>query len=148
MLRSYILTADLNFKRIPFLQNTSISSQTHGPSTLMVLLRNSDESTFRIPEVFDSMFSNTHMTIPLQDISVRQRHYIKFGCTTTGLDFRSLSKTTANRVPSVPMPTCVPQTLWTPQTASDSGKALGFNLHGFHRESPSIFRLYLNPSHC
>src|SRR5882724_8524699 len=44
--------------------------------------------------------------------------------------------------------TCVPQTLQTPQTASDSGKALEFHLHGFHREAPSIFRLYLDPSHC
>src|SRR5882724_10685728 len=59
---------------------------------------------FWIPEVFDSVFYNTHMTIPLQDISVRRKHYIKFGCTTIGLDFRFLSKTTANRVPFVPMP--------------------------------------------
>src|SRR5882724_10508742 len=35
--------------------------------------------------------------------------------------------------------TCAPQTLWTPQTASDSGKALELHLHGFHREAPSIF---------
>src|SRR5882724_450587 len=44
--------------------------------------------------------------------------------------------------------TCVPQTLRTPQTASDSGQALEFHLHGFHREASSIFRLYLDPSHC
>src|SRR5882724_3334706 len=44
--------------------------------------------------------------------------------------------------------TCVPQTLRTPQTASDSGEALEFHLHGFHREAPSIFQLYLDPSHC
>src|SRR5882724_11968267 len=36
MLKSFIPTSDLNFERIPFLQNTSISSQTHGPSTPMV----------------------------------------------------------------------------------------------------------------
>src|SRR5882724_1842136 len=47
-----------------------------------------------------------------------------------------------------PRQPCVPQTLWTPQTASDSGKALEFHLHGFHREAASIFQLYLNPSHC
>src|SRR5882724_9115974 len=47
-----------------------------------------------------------------------------------------------------PCQTCAPQTLWTPQTASDSGEALEFNLHGFHREAPSILRLYLDPSHC
>src|SRR5882724_1384945 len=47
-----------------------------------------------------------------------------------------------------PCQTCVPQTLLTPQTASDSGKALEFNLHGFHREAPSIFQLHLDSSHC
>src|SRR5882724_7692299 len=36
MLKTFTLTSDLNFERIPFLQNTSISSQTHGPSTPMV----------------------------------------------------------------------------------------------------------------
>src|SRR5882724_3225484 len=44
--------------------------------------------------------------------------------------------------------TCAPQTLRTPQTASDSSEALEFHLHGFHREAPSIFQLYLDPSHC
>src|SRR5882724_2705939 len=42
--------------------------------------------------------------------------------------------------------TCAPKTFWTPKTASNSGQALEFHLHGFHREAPSIFRLYLNPS--
>src|SRR5882724_4661675 len=70
----------------------------------MVYYGTLDKSTFWIPEVFDSVFYNTHTTIPLQDISVRRRHYIKFGCTTIGLDFRFLSKTTANHVPFVPMP--------------------------------------------
>src|SRR5882724_11142971 len=36
MLKSFIPTSDLNFERIPFQQNTSINSQTRGPSTLMV----------------------------------------------------------------------------------------------------------------
>src|SRR5882724_8040641 len=35
MLKGFILTSNLNFKKIPFLQNTSISSQTRGPSTPM-----------------------------------------------------------------------------------------------------------------
>src|SRR5882724_5471598 len=47
-----------------------------------------------------------------------------------------------------PCQTCAPQTLQTPQTASDSGKALELHLHGFHREAPSIFWLYLDPGHC
>src|SRR5882724_11648170 len=103
---------------------------------------------FQTLEVFDSLFSNTHMTIPLQDISVRQRHYIKLRCTITGLDFQSLSKTTAIVYHLFPCQTCAPQTLWTSQPASNSGKALEFHLHGFHREAPSIIQLYLDPSHC
>src|SRR5882724_10809026 len=47
-----------------------------------------------------------------------------------------------------PCQTCAPQTLRTPQTASDSGEALEFHLHGFHREAPTIFRLHLDSSHC
>src|SRR5882724_9535345 len=42
-----------------------------------------------------------------------------------------------------PHQTCAPQTLQTPQTASDSSKTLEFHLHVFHREFPSIFWLYL-----
>src|SRR5882724_4311160 len=104
MLKGFTLTSDLNFDRIPFLQNTLISSQISGPLTLMVCYGTPDASTFWTPEVFDSVFSNTRMTIPLEDISVRRRHYIKSGCTTTGLDFWSLSRTTENHVPTVPMP--------------------------------------------
>jgi len=148
MLKSFTPTSDLNFERIPFPQNTSICSQTRGPLTLMIYSGTPDRSTFQTPEVFDSVFSNTHTTIPLQDISVRQRHYIKFGCITTGPDFRSLSKTTANCVPSVPMPNLCATNLTDSSTASDSGKALEFHLHGFHREAPSTFWLHLDSSHC
>src|SRR5882724_7657247 len=70
----------------------------------MVYYGTLDESMFWIPEVFDSVFYNTHTTILLQDISVRRKHYIKFRCTTIGPDFRFLSKTTANCVPFVPVP--------------------------------------------
>src|SRR5882724_12973080 len=41
-----------------------------------------------------------------------------------------------------PHQTCVPQTLWTCQATSYSQEALEFNIHGFHREAPSIFRLH------
>src|SRR5882724_9802227 len=44
--------------------------------------------------------------------------------------------------------TCAPQTLWTSQATSDSQEALEFHIHGFHREAPSIFWLYLYSSHC
>src|SRR5882672_10284972 len=43
-----------------------------------------------------------------------------------------------------PHQTCAPQTLWTSQAASDSGEALEFHFHGFHREAPSVFWLYLD----
>src|SRR5882724_10350324 len=36
ILKGFISTSNLNFKRIPFLLNTSKGSQTHGPSTPMV----------------------------------------------------------------------------------------------------------------
>src|SRR5882672_1228007 len=44
--------------------------------------------------------------------------------------------------------TCVPQTLQTSQATSNSQEALEFHFHGFHREAPSVFWLYLNSSHC
>src|SRR5882724_4322713 len=47
-----------------------------------------------------------------------------------------------------PCQTHAPQTLWTSQATSDSQEALEFHIHGFHREAPSIFWLYLDPSHC
>src|SRR5882724_11365907 len=47
-----------------------------------------------------------------------------------------------------PCQTCAPQTLRTSQATSDSQEALEFHIHGFHREAPSIFRLYLDSSHC
>src|SRR5882724_12125707 len=42
-----------------------------------------------------------------------------------------------------PHQTCVPQTLETSQATSNSREALEFHIHGFHREAPSIFQLYL-----
>src|SRR5882724_2740904 len=47
-----------------------------------------------------------------------------------------------------PCLTCAPQTLQTSQATSDSQEALEFHIHGFHREAPTIFQLYLDPSHC
>src|SRR5467141_872327 len=40
-----------------------------------------------------------------------------------------------------PCQTHAPQTLWTSQATSDSQEALEFHLHGFHRETPSVFQL-------
>src|SRR5882724_11489133 len=105
MLKGSIPTSNLNSKRIPFLQNTSIISQTpSGPLILMVYYATSDAFMFRTPAISDYVFSSTHMTIPLQDISVRQRPFIKSACNTIGLDFQSMSRTTENCAPLVPTP--------------------------------------------
>src|SRR5882672_1734306 len=105
ILKGSILTSSLNSEMIPFLQNTSTISQTpSGPSILMVYYATSDTSMFQILAISDSMFFSIHTTTPLQVISVRQRLFTKSECTTIGLDFWSMSKTTANCVPSVPTP--------------------------------------------
>src|SRR5882672_6271467 len=104
MLKGSIPTSGLNSEMIPFLQNTSTISQTRsGPSIPMVYYTTLDASTFQILEISDSMFFSTCMTTPLQVTSVRQRLFTKSACTTIGLDFWSMSKTTASHVPSVPM---------------------------------------------
>jgi len=104
MLKGSILTSVLNSKMILFLQNTLTISQTpSGPSISMVYYATSDASMFRTPAISDYVFFSTCMTTPLQVISVRQRPYIKSTCNTIGLDFQSMSRTTANHAPLVPM---------------------------------------------
>src|SRR5882724_3605866 len=71
MLKGSTLTSGLNFERIPFPQNTLTTSQNHGLVTLMVYYGTPDTFLFRIPGIFDFMFSSTHTTIPLQDITDR-----------------------------------------------------------------------------
>jgi len=71
MLKGSILSFSLNSEKIPFLQNTLTISQTHGPLTQMAYYGTLDASMFQILAISDSMFSSTHMTTPLQDISVR-----------------------------------------------------------------------------
>src|SRR5882672_8350518 len=105
MLKGSILTFGLNSERIPHPKNTSIISQTPvGPSTQMVYFATSDASTFRTLAISNSVFLSTRTITLLQDISVRRRLFTKSACTTIGLDFRAMSKTTANRVPPVPTP--------------------------------------------
>ena len=55
-----------------------------------------------IMAIFNSVFCNSRTTIPLQVISVRPRLYIQSACNMPGPDFRTLSRTTANRAPLVP----------------------------------------------
>src|SRR5882724_9422777 len=105
MLKGPIPTSGLNSKRIPFPQNTSTISQTpSGPSILMVYYATSDASMFQTLAISNYMFSSTRTTIPLEVISVRWRPFIKSTCNTIGLDFQSISRTTANHAPIVPMP--------------------------------------------
>src|SRR5882724_10531364 len=105
MLKGFILTSDLNSERIPFLQNTSTTSQTpSGPSIPMVYYATSDASMFQTSAISDYVFFSTCTTTPLQVISVRRRPYIKSVCNTIGPDFQSTSRTTANCAPLVPLP--------------------------------------------
>src|SRR5467141_1723572 len=105
MLKGSILTFGLNSEMIPFPQNTSTISQTpSGPSSPMVYYTTSDTSMFQTLEISNSVFFSTCMTTPLQVTLVRQRLFTKSACITIGPDFRSMSKTTANHVPSVPTP--------------------------------------------
>jgi len=77
----------------------------------MVYYATLDTSMFRTQAISDYVFFSTRTTTPLQVISVRRRPYIKSVCNTIGPDFQSMSRTTANRAPLVPVQTCVPQTL-------------------------------------
>src|SRR5882672_3433407 len=105
MLKGSIPTFGLNSERIPHPKNTSIISQTPvGPLTQMVYFATSDASMSRTLAISDSVFFNTRTITPLQDISVRRKLFTKSTCTTTGPDFRTTSKTTANHVPPVPVP--------------------------------------------
>src|SRR5882724_9697782 len=105
MLKGFIPTSNLNSERIPFLQNTSTTSQTpSGPSIPMVYYATSDASMFRTPAISDYVFFSTRTTTLLQVISVRRRPYIKSVCNTIGPDFQSTSKTTENCAPLVPAP--------------------------------------------
>src|SRR5882724_3519215 len=105
MLKGSIPTFGLNFERIPLPKNTSKISQTPvGPLTQMVYYATSDTSMSRTLAIFDYVFFNIHMIIPLQVILVRRRHYTKSKCTITGLEFPLMSKTTAIHVSLVPTP--------------------------------------------
>src|SRR5882724_10008185 len=105
MLKGSIPTFGINFERVPLPKNTSKISQTPvGPLTQMVYYATSDASMSRTLAIFNYVFFNIHMIIPLQVISVRQRHFTKSECTITGPDFLIMSKTTTSHVSPVPVP--------------------------------------------
>src|SRR6266481_8629801 len=87
-----------------FPQNTPTSQTQSGPSILMDYYATEDESMSQIPTIYDYVFSNTRMIIPLQVTTVKPRPSIKSASTTIGLDSRSSLKTTANHVLRVPTP--------------------------------------------
>src|SRR6266481_5884234 len=87
-----------------FPQNTLTSQTQSGPSIPMDYYATEDESMSRILTIYDYMFSNTHTTIHLQVITVKPRPFIKSASITTGPDFQTSSKTTANHALPVPMP--------------------------------------------
>jgi len=140
MLKSFILTSDLNFESILSQQNTSINSQTRGPSTPYGLLRNSgqiyvpDSGSLRLRVL---QYSHDH---PLAGHfgQTKTLHQVRMHYYWPGLPV-FCQRLLQIMYHLFPCQTCAPQTLRTPQTASDSGKALELHLHGFNREAPSIF---------
>jgi len=131
---SFTPTSDLNFERIPFCRTPRNQSDPVDPQLWWFT-----KELWRI-YVPDSgslwlMFSNTHMIIPLQDISVRWRHYIKFGCTITARLW-SFSKTTANHGTICSMPNLCATNL-TDSSNSFPILAKPWNsISWFHREAP------------
>jgi len=149
MLKGSIPTSGFNSKMNPVQLNTSTISQTpSGPLILTGDSATSDASMFQTLAISDSMFSRTHMATPLQDIPSDED--------TSPSLYALLLVWTSTPCQELLLvvnhlflhQTCVPQTLQTSQATSDSQEALEFHLHGFHNEAPSIFQLYLDPSHC
>ena len=98
------LTSSLTSETTQSLQHALIISQIpSGVSLLMVYSTIAIEYMFPIMAIFDSVFCNTCTTILLQVILVRPRHFIQSACNLPGPDFRTLSRTTANRAPLVPV---------------------------------------------
>ena len=97
------LTSSLTSETTRSLQHALIISQILSRLSLpMVYSAILIKYMFPIMAIFNSMFCNTHMTIPLQVISVRPRHVIQSRCNIPGLDFQSSSKTTVNCALLVP----------------------------------------------
>ena len=70
----------------------------------MVYYATSDASMSQTLAIFNYVFFNIHMIIPLQVISFRRRHFTKSECTITGPDFLFMSKTIASHVSPVHVP--------------------------------------------
>src|SRR6266481_7460182 len=99
-----IPTSGLICETTQFPQNTPTSQTQSGPSIPMDYYVTEDESMSQIPTIYNCMFSNTRMIIPLQVTMVKPRPSIKSTSTTIGPDSQSSLKTTANHVLCVPAP--------------------------------------------
>src|SRR5882724_11823200 len=104
MLTLFILTFELDSEKTQPQQNTSIICRLIGLSIPTVYYNISAAFMSRTSIIFDYVFSKIRTITPLQDISVRQRHYTRSDYTITGRAFPSTSKTTANRASLVPTP--------------------------------------------
>src|SRR6266481_823282 len=87
-----------------FPQNTPTSQTQSGPSIPMDYYATKDKSMSRILTIYDYVFSNTRMIIPLQVTTVKPRPSIKSASTTIGPDSQSSLKTTATHVLRVSTP--------------------------------------------
>jgi len=148
MLKGSILTSILNFKRIPFPQNTSIINQSIGPSILMVYYKHLRcIYILNLDNLQLCVLQNSH-DHPLSGHFSQMRHHTRSKCTIivrTSCLHQGLLQIIYHLFPHQ---TCVPQALWATQATFNSQEALEFNFHGFHREASSIIQLYLNSSHC
>ena len=82
--------------------NTSILCQTEpGPEPLMVYFSIQDAYMSLTQTIFDYMFFNTRMIIPLQAITAKRRHFMQSEDNITGPDFKPSLKNIARRAPPV-----------------------------------------------
>ena len=113
-------TSGLNFERITIPQNTLTISENRGPLTLMVYYGILDASMFQIPDIFDSVFSSTHMTtsgrILRSDKDTSPSLYALLLALTSHVCQRLLRVV----YHMFPHQTRAPQTLQTSQATSDS----------------------------
>jgi len=148
MLKGPIPTSGLNSKRIPFPQNTSTISQTpSGPSSwwfTMPLQMHLCSKLWQSPTTCSPVLAQPSLaghfgqTKTLHQVCMQ---YYWSGLPVYIKDYCRLC-TTCSRT----KPVC-----HNPRDFSSNFqflRSLGFHIHGFHREAPSIFQLHLNPSHC
>ena len=92
---------------IPLLQNTSTNSCSQipsGPLIQTIYYDIPDAYTSQKQGIYNYVFFSTRTTIPSQDPLAKQRPFMPYVCNTTGLDFKPMSRITANRAPLVRMP--------------------------------------------